>query len=688
MGQRVARYAPALLLTFLLAFVLGFAVQQSESAYADEQGNATETEQNTDAEADANKAKQDEGTDKQADADKKADADKQADGDKGTEADQQSDEKKSDDKQSAKEESKDDSKADAKSDAKNESKDDAKDESTSTIKAQAEEYTLKVSPETLAIPWKDAEENKSQVTVTYSAATKADDITITSGDETVAAVKSKKFNEDKTITVTIESKLTAEPTAAKTVTFTIKANKSSEDTAQSLTKDFKVVVAKGVISKNDIWVAPNVVYNGKPQTGVSVSESNKDKCDITDGSMTNATDSTPYTAKVKPKAGYVWDDGTNGDVQKQWTIEKADLSNVTLAIADQKYTGSPLTPAVSGTLNGTDYSIGAADYDASYANNTDAGTATVTLTGKGNFTGTATATFKVLRDIEVTKDSVADIKKAYDGEDVAISPKSNIAELKSSRLVVKYSKDKGKTYTQSASDICNVGEHTVYYQISDKDGVYQAIKGTLKATVTDPSSTQTDDDTGIIATGDVFKSSDYNKDHKVVKLVAEEASDSRVKELRSDYYESNNTQLFKVYDVSIVVENTKSGKVEETLSTLSSGSVELKFPVDTKYNNYLAEVFDLHKNGSKTEVITYSGTNMKVSSGTITLGKVTKFSEFVVTVVKKTSAKAKAASSTTKKGSAVSKTSDDNAPWIPAGIAVVALAVAGFAGHRFVRYRK
>ena len=58
-------------------------------------------------------------------------------------------------------------------------------------------------------------------------------------------------------------------------------------------------------------------------------------------------------------------------------------------IGDKTYNGKAQKPGVTVKLglttlaNGTDYSV-------SYANNTKAGTATVTVTGKGSCTGTVT----------------------------------------------------------------------------------------------------------------------------------------------------------------------------------------------------------------------------------------------------------------------------------------------------------
>ena len=89
-------------------------------------------------------------------------------------------------------------------------------------------------------------------------------------------------------------------------------------------------------------------------------------------------------------------DGTNytGSITVEFEIAEADISNATVTAADQTYTGSALTTDVTVTLDGTVLKEGT-DYEVSYASNTNAGTATVTITGKGNYSGTADATFTI-----------------------------------------------------------------------------------------------------------------------------------------------------------------------------------------------------------------------------------------------------------------------------------------------------
>jgi len=77
------------------------------------------------------------------------------------------------------------------------------------------------------------------------------------------------------------------------------------------------------------------------------------------------------------------------------TVVLINLSQAIVTAADQDYSGSALTPAVTVTLNGS--IVPSAGYDVAYANNTNAGQATVTVTGKGAYTGTASGTFTIRR---------------------------------------------------------------------------------------------------------------------------------------------------------------------------------------------------------------------------------------------------------------------------------------------------
>ena len=87
-------------------------------------------------------------------------------------------------------------------------------------------------------------------------------------------------------------------------------------------------------------------------------------------------------------------DHFTGSTEKTFTINSAEISGCTFApIADVTYNTKAQTPAVTVANSGR--ILTADDYDVKNTDNINAGTATVTVTGKGNFTGTASKTFTI-----------------------------------------------------------------------------------------------------------------------------------------------------------------------------------------------------------------------------------------------------------------------------------------------------
>ena len=71
-------------------------------------------------------------------------------------------------------------------------------------------------------------------------------------------------------------------------------------------------------------------------------------------------------------------------------IENAEITG----ISDQLYSGSPIEQDITVTYNGTELAAGT-DYEVAYSDNTMPGTAVVTITGIGDYTGTITKTFVI-----------------------------------------------------------------------------------------------------------------------------------------------------------------------------------------------------------------------------------------------------------------------------------------------------
>ena len=85
-----------------------------------------------------------------------------------------------------------------------------------------------------------------------------------------------------------------------------------------------------------------------------------------------------------------------GKATAGFTIVPASLAGAQVApISSQTYTGAAIEPAVTVTLGGVKLAQGS-HYAVAYASNKGLGTATVTITGLGNYAGTLTATFEIV----------------------------------------------------------------------------------------------------------------------------------------------------------------------------------------------------------------------------------------------------------------------------------------------------
>ncbi len=79
-----------------------------------------------------------------------------------------------------------------------------------------------------------------------------------------------------------------------------------------------------------------------------------------------------------------------------YPIVSNDVSRATIsAISDKAYTGSAVKPSVTVKIGGKTLKSGT-DYSVSYKSNTNIGTASVTITGKGDYTGSKTVNFNIV----------------------------------------------------------------------------------------------------------------------------------------------------------------------------------------------------------------------------------------------------------------------------------------------------
>lgn len=132
-------------------------------------------------------------------------------------------------------------------------------------------------------------------------------------------------------------------------------------------------------------------YTGSPCVqGVSVKDSEA-KLTFDDISVTYENNINVGTATII----YTGKNNYTGEIRKNFKITEASITDDMIAnIPSVTYNTKPHTPDVTVTFEGSTLEAGK-DYDVAYTNNINAGTATVTVTGKGNFTGTASKTFTI-----------------------------------------------------------------------------------------------------------------------------------------------------------------------------------------------------------------------------------------------------------------------------------------------------
>ena len=160
-----------------------------------------------------------------------------------------------------------------------------------------------------------------------------------------------------------------------------------------------------------------------------------------------------YTGVIEKPVNVVYKDTTN-------TEQPKDISGYTVGIGGDTftYTGSEIKPKVQVSSETETLKEGT-DYTVSYKNNIEVGTATAVVKGKGNYTGTLTITFKIVKKSQDdgNKDKISvgkcdfivmDDEETYDG--TAHKPDVIVAWLENKLT-------EGTDYTLSYSNNVNAG---------------------------------------------------------------------------------------------------------------------------------------------------------------------------------------------------------------------------------------
>lgn len=177
----------------------------------------------------------------------------------------------------------------------------------------------------------------------------------------------------------------------------------------------------------------------------------------TDYSVTYSNNTKIGTAHI-----YISGEGNykNSETELTFEITKAKITAAVVgAIDDQEFTGKAIKPAFAVSVDGVALTAGV-DFDVDYSDNIEAGKATITLTGKNNYTGTKTVSFRILKDISTNTNTVkiAPIEaQEYAGD--AVKPDIVVTDTYQDGTV--YTLEASKDYTVDYADNNDIGTATV-----------------------------------------------------------------------------------------------------------------------------------------------------------------------------------------------------------------------------------
>ena len=226
-----------------------------------------------------------------------------------------------------------------------------------------------------------------------------------------------------------------------------------------------------------------VTDKGYPATCTTAGKTDGSHCSVCN---TVIKAQTVINATGHKSSGWITDKaasiGVKGSMHKECTVckkvlETAEIpalsrisiskASVTLSTSTYAYDGKAKKPGVTVKLNGKTLKNGT-DYTVSYSNNTKVGTAKVTITGKGNYTGSVSKTYSIKNNFK--KATVSGIStKAFTGKNItqSITVKYNGKTLKN-----------GTDYAVSYSNNKNIGTATV--KITGKGSYTGTITKTFK----------------------------------------------------------------------------------------------------------------------------------------------------------------------------------------------------------------
>lgn len=202
-----------------------------------------------------------------------------------------------------------------------------------------------------------------------------------------------------------------------------------------------------------VSVTPNVTVGSWSYTG---DKATPDVTVTTDaGTLVKGTDYNVSYSDTSAGDGTVTVTGIgaySGTLTQTFTVAAKDLSDLDVeTLSDETYTGEDITP-VPVIKNGDHVLQEGTDFTLSYSDNKNAGTATVTVEGIGNYTGSLTLHFAInTKSVDGLSTDAID-SATYTGSDIKPVPVIKDGD---------YTLQEGTDFTLSYSDNKNVGTATV-----------------------------------------------------------------------------------------------------------------------------------------------------------------------------------------------------------------------------------
>lgn len=268
---------------------------------------------------------------------------------------------------------------------------------------------------------------------------------------------------------------------ADTTTPTIKVKKAGDsalivtyigDTYEGGPCGVSITVAPKKVSEDMIGVIETQEYTGNDITpqpvvtdGNTILTSGAD-FDFSYDENINASENTA-TLTITGKGNYT------GTASKTFTIKPKDIKGATITLQENSliYTGQMQEVTIASvTLNGV--TLSADDYDIVKDSNKQISaddSITLTIAGKGNYTGMATTTWKItkatpeLGNFDVTPDLSQ--KQTYDGKPKEVTAKTKNGVIDMGNVTVCYEGTSGTTYTRSETEPTNAGTYKVILSV-------------------------------------------------------------------------------------------------------------------------------------------------------------------------------------------------------------------------------